>query len=247
MAGIPEFLKKKNDSLYYSGPGKFIFYVPEVYFDRKCAIIEGEFISLLGILDYTILKSDKDDPMKKLNTFNFPTRFYTKPGLMEKVKNLKLTNTMKPTDYRVLYYTDNNEDQIVVSTKVPQDVANVEDFFRLFVQTGNIPKTIPYDKLHEYFLESIRLNGGNYKISAQMFGIVVSEMCRDPHDLSKPFRLSSAINKDMKSFESVSIKDIPKFISAYAAITSENWDESVINAVMNKNETYSPLENIMMR
>ena len=35
----PSFIKKKEDTVYYSGKGEFLLFVPEVFFDRKCAVI----------------------------------------------------------------------------------------------------------------------------------------------------------------------------------------------------------------
>lgn len=242
---IPNFIKKDGDSVYYNGEGRFIFFVPESYFSRKCATIEGEYVEMIGILNYCISKNEEDnDYSKKLKTFNFPSRFMTKPGRIEKVKNLQLSPESKVEDYRLLIYTDNMSDQIIVSTKVPQDIANVEDFFRLFVLTGNIPKTIPYDKLHEYFLESIELNGSSYKISAQMFGIIVSEICRSSSDLNKPFRLANTDN--MYDYIPMKISSVPKLNGPYNSITSENWDESLVGAIMNKETKNSPLEKIIM-
>jgi hypothetical protein len=145
-------------------------------------------------------------------------------------------------DYRLLKYK--KDDIIVVSIKVPQDITNVEDFYQLFLITGNIPTTIPYDKLQDYFMEAIRLNGSKYGVSLQMFGFMISELCRSPKDLSVPFRLSK--EKDMTNYKPVSIKAIPKIISSYSAITSENWDEAVVNAIINKNTRNIPLEKILM-
>ena len=39
---------------------------------------------------------------------------------------------------------------------------------------------------------------------------------------------------------------IPKYISAFTSITSENWDDAVVNAVINKNKVDSPMEKILM-
>lgn len=245
---IPSFLKLKNNALYYNGPGEFVFLVPEIFFERKHAIIEGEFVNMLGILNYAVLKKESDTIMKNLKNFRFPTVFLSKPGRIEKVKNLKLVDSRPAESYRILHYTDNNEDQIVVSIDVPQDIANVEEFMQIFVKTGKIPANIPYDTLHEYFLESIALNGGSYKITAQMFGIIVSELCRDPKDLSVPYRLSKTINNSMVDYESISIKAIPKIVSPFTSITTENWDEAVVSASIIDEEDIkdTPMEKIMM-
>ena len=109
---------------------------------------------------------------------------------------------------------------------------------------GNLPPTIPYNKLYEYINYNAQLNGFSYNMTAQMLGIIVSELCRDKNDLTRPFRLTDM--KDQLAYTMVSIKALPKFISPYVAITSENADESIANAIMNKTGVESPLEKVMM-
>ena len=141
----------------------------------------------------------------------------------------------------MLIYEKN--DAVVVSVKVPQNIANVEDFYRIFL-TGKLPTTIPYNKLQNYFIDSMELNGSSYGMCLQMFGFVVGEMCRDPHDPSKAFRLTKFT--DQMSYRAISIKDLPKYISPNASIGSENWDMGVVGAVMNPFETNSPMEKLLM-
>lgn len=239
------FIKQKENTIFYSGDGEFVFIVPELYFDkgRKCAIIEGEFIRLLGTIDYTILKNNETDVTKRLKKFFFPSMFYTKPGRIEKIKDLNINGISE--DYRLLYYSDNNSDEIISNIKVPQDIENVEILNNLFIKTGHINKNIPYDKLQDYFFESIRVNGNKYGVSAQLFGLVISEICRDPNNMNNPFRLSNAIKKDMNSYYPISVKEVPKYISPYQSLISENWDDAVIGAIMNDNNIKSPMEKIM--
>ena len=236
---IPNFLKKEGDSLLFNNDkGEFVFYVPEIYFERKNALIIGEFVNLIGILDYAIF--DDKGKHSGLKPFRFPTVFLSKPGAIEKLKDVKLTTTSSKQDYRLLKYKKG--DQIVVSTKVPQMITNAEEFYGLFLG-GKLPTTIPYDKLHEYFIENIELNGANYGVTTQLFGIVVSEICRDSSDLSKPFRLAKS--RSMYEYTPINIKDCPNYVSPYVAITSENWDESMVNAILNDNPKYSPMEKLL--
>ena len=241
------FIKKKEDTVYYSGKGEFLLFVPEVFFDRKCAVIEGEFVELLGICNYAIIENPNStsDISKKIRTFYFPSRFITKPGSIEKVKDFAISKDFT-ADYRIFHYSDNGEDQIIVSTKVPQDIANVEDFFRLFVTTGNIPRTVDYYDIYKYFLDSIKINGNSYKLPASLFGLIVSELCRDPKDINKPFRLGSTIDSDHYSYDPISVKDVPKLVSPFTSLTSENFDKAVVGAIQNKNNEFSPLERILM-
>ena len=245
---VPSYITKKNDSVYYTGKGEFLLYIPEKYFDMRFAIANGEFIETMGILLYSTKESDKDNPIKKLKPLKLPTMFTTKPGKIEKVRKLKLLN-LEEDDYRILHYTNNSEDKIIVSTNVVQDIENVETFYRMFVKTGNIPNYIPYNEIQDYFYESMRLNGGNYNTNWQLFGILISELCRDKDDYSIPYYMSTSYKKgDMLSYKSIAIRDVPKYVSPFSAITSENWNEAIIHSInMEENDNINlPLEKIMM-
>ena len=37
----------------------------------------------------------------------------------------------------------------------------------------------------------------------------------------------------MNLYKPIPIKEVPKFISPYQAIVSENWDEGIVGAIMN--------------
>ena len=54
--------------------------------------------------------------------------------------------------------------------------SNSYAFIRLFVLTGNIPKTIPYDKLHEYFLNGKTVKTADEYYDAITEGIKVSNI-----------------------------------------------------------------------
>ena len=236
---VPKFLKRQDDSLLFAGEGEMIIYCPEIYFDRNDAIVVGEYVNILGILNYAVF--DKDGRHNGLKTLYFPTIFLTRPYTIEKMKKIRLTESSEQEDYRALKYK--KDDMVVVSTKVPQSIENVEAFYKLFI-TGHLPTTIDYDKMQNYFIKSMELNGSSYGISLQMFGIIISEMCRDKKDLSRPFRLSG--NKNMNDYKMINITDIPKFVSPHSAITSQNWDEAVVGAITTKNMKESPMEKLLM-
>lgn len=236
---VPDFLKRDGDSLLFNGNGQFVFYVPEVYFDRGDALIKGEYVNLLGILDYTIFKENGSNI--GLKRFYFPTVFLCKPSRIEKIKKTRLKEATDVQDYRLLIFE--KDDAVVVSTKVPQNITNVEDFYRVYL-TGKLPTTIPYDKLQDYFPESIELNGSSYGMTLQMFGVVISEMCRSKNDPYTAFRHTKI--KDMMEYSAMAIVDLPKYISPNASITSQNWDLGVIGAITNPTNIGSPLEKLLM-
>lgn len=240
---VPSFLKRDGESLLFNNnEGEFVFFVPEIYFSRKDAIEMGEYVQLLGVLDYAI--TDKNGKYGKLTAFKFPTVFLSKPSEIEKVKDLKLTKTTEPCDYRLLKYRKN--DVIVVSVKVPQDVENMEELYKLFAISGRLPTTVRYDEMHEYFIENARLNGVSYgSLSLQIFGIFVSQIARCKDDLSKPFRCQEKIT-DMTDYATMNMADLPKYIDPFASITSQNFDDAVVAATMSDKKSSSPMEKVLM-
>ena len=247
MAGIPTFLRVEDEVVYFKGKGKkLVFYAPEKWFTTNCATIDGQYIDLLGCVNYSIMPEESTDYAKKVRTLNYPYIFTTRPGSIIKVKNFQISENMEPENYRLLIYTDNTVDEVISSTKVAQDIMNVEYFLRLFIITGKIPKTIPVNKLHETFLDNIKYSGNNYKVSAQLFGILLSEFCRCKDDPSIPFRLAKPKNGDMTYYETLPVSKLPKFNGPFNSLTSENWDESLMGAMLYTDSKGSPLEDIMM-
>lgn len=239
---IPSFIELEGEKLLFKGEDKeLIAYIPEKYFERKLAEIEGDYINLVGIFNYTV-QSTKNGRNNGLNNFIYPTYITTRPGSIEKAKGLKLIKNSDPEDYRILRYSPG--DIVVNSTKTTRFVGNVEKVLNLFFILGYIPNTIPYDKLGDIMFESMDIFGDSFGVNAQVMGIALSEVCRDKNDPSKPFRLSKS--NDMHDYKSMSIRNVSKLISPYTAIISEDFDESILYAMMNENPKDTPLEKVLV-
>lgn len=236
---LPDFLKRDGDSILFNGDGEFIFYVYDEFFQKEYALIRGEYVNLIGVLDYAVF--DTKGKNSGLKRFYFPSVFLTKPYTMDKLKGVKLTASQEPNDFRLLRYKKG--DPIIVSTKVPQELGNMEDFYKIFLY-GKLPTTIPYEKLQNYFEKNINLNGSSYGLNIQTFGFVVSEVCRDPHNLNKAFRHSKFT--DSTAYRPISIIDVPKYISPHQSICSQNWDNAIVGAVLHPTDVESPLETLVM-
>lgn len=237
---LPLFLSRKNDSVIYADSGEMNIFVPEKYFDLRMAFSAGQYMNVFGILNYCII--DKNGKKSDLKQLNIPTRFLTKPYKIDKLKGVKLISSSKPQDYRIFRYK--KDDPVIVEVKVPEEIENVEDFINLFVITGNIPNTIEYDKLQTYFVDNIAANGNSYNICLQIFGIVISELCRSQKNINVPFRLSGS--KNMNEYQPISVKAVSKLINAYTALTSENFTDAAVHAMMNDKKINSPLERVMV-
>lgn len=236
---VPPFLRRDGDALLFNDEGELIFYVPETYFDRGDAIIEGEYVNLMGIFDYAVF--DKNGKNSGLKRFFFPTVFLAKPYKIDKQKKVRLTASQPVTDFRLLRFK--KDDAVVVSVKVPQVNTNIEAFYKIFLY-AKLPNTIPIDKLQEYFTKNIELNGSSYGISLQMFGFIIGVMARDKNNLNVAFRNTKWT--DPTSYRMISIMDLPKYISPNQSIGSQNWENAVVGSIMNPTDVDSPLEKLLM-
>ena len=238
---IPKFLKRDGDSLLFDQDGEFQFFCPEDYFSTKNAFLVEDMVNIIGILDYTIV--DSKGKNNGLHPFKFPTVMLTRPCAIDKLKQVRLIKSAPIDDYRVLRYKKG--DAVVVSTKVPKDIQNVEDIMKLFFISGHIPCTIPYDKIQEYLPESIDINGSNFNVDLNLFGIMIGELCRTKGNIQQQFRLSK--DKDMLNYTTLSVKEIPKLVSPFESVISENWDRSIIGATLTKGKSSnSPMEKVLM-
>lgn len=239
---VPKFLRRDGEALKFNETGNtFIFYVPEKYFTTKDAVIVGEYVSVLGILNYEIVNSNTGKSTTGIKLFNFPTVFICKPATIEKQKELQINKNSDPADYRLLKFK--KDDEVISSVKTPEDIANVESFYNLFMR-GNLPNTIPYNELQNIVYENMKLNGYSYGITMQLIGILISELYRSSKNLDIPYRLSGST--DPLDYKTMDIRQIPKHVSPFVALTSENWDESMVGAITTKNSKDSPMEKLLM-
>lgn len=236
---MASFFKTVNDKVLFTGDGELIYYVPEKYFDIKAAETIGEKISTIGMFTYAVF--DKFGKRVILKPFNCPTMIECIPNTINKESNYLLEGTKEAKAYRLLHFK--NGDELICSTKVPVDIAVLEKFVDI-LKGGNLPENIPYDKIQDYVLNNADLCKFDYKVSAQVIGIVISEIYRYEKDLSKPFR--TAHTDDMLAYKAISIDKVPKYTSAFTAITSDNADEAIAAAMTTKGHGDSPLEKIVM-
>ena len=236
---MASFFKTVNDKVIFSGDGELIYYVPEKYFDIKAAETNGERIRTMGMFTYAVF--DKTGKRIVLKPFNAPTMIECIPNTVSKESNYLLEGTKESKAYRLLHFK--NGDELICSTKVPVDIAVLEKFVDIF-KGGNLPENIPYNQIQDYVLKNAELCKFDYKVSAQVLGMVISEIYRYEKDLSKPFRIANT--DDMLAYKAISIDKVPKYTSAFTAITSDNADEAIAAAMTTKGKGDSPLEKIVM-
>jgi hypothetical protein len=185
--------------------------------------------------------------VSEAHRFYLPTIFTCKPDRFEKVKNLSL-NGLRAIDYRILHFKKG--DEVISSIYLPQNVDNAEVVLKaLLINTGKVPPSVPYNKIQDYIVDSIRINGNDYGIGKPLFGIPISEAYRNEHDITQPYRYSKM--KDQYSYKQIGIGLVAKYTSPFIAFTSENFDESIMASLLlsedpKTDEIETPLEKILM-
>lgn len=233
------FFKTEGSKIIFNGDGELIYYVPEKYFEIKAAETVGERTEVMGIFMYAVF--DKNGKRIAYKPFNCPTMIECIPNDMTKESNYLLDGTKTPKDYRLLHFK--NGDELICSIDLPVDFAVLEKFVDIF-KSGNLPEYIPYDEVQNYILKNADLCKFDYKVSAQVMGMIISKIYRSDKDLSKPFR--TVATDDMLAYKTISIEKVPKYTSPFASITSDNADEAIAAALTMTNNEESPLEKIMM-
>lgn len=236
---MASFFKEENDKVIFTGDGELIYFVPEKYFDTNAAVSIGEVIEFMGVCSYGLF--DNSGKKIKIGRLKCPTMIQCNPSSISKESEYHLEGTKEPSDYRLLHFKKG--DELICNINLPADIVNVEIFIKLFT-SGNLPDNIPYNELYDYIIKNANLNKFNYKVSCQIIGILISEIYRDSKDLYKPFRLSNM--ESMTDYKAISIKKVPKYTSAYTAITSENADESIAASMTSKGMANTPLEKVVM-
>ena len=236
---MASFFKTVGDKVLFSGDGELIYYVPEKYFTIKAAETIGEKIRTMGMFSYAVF--DKNGKRVIFKPFNCPTMIECIPNSINKEANYLLDGTKEAKAYRLLHFKDG--DELICSNKVPVDFAVLEKFVDIF-KGGNLPENIPYNQIQDYVLKNAELCKFDYKVSAQIIGMIISEIYRYDKDLSKPFRLSKS--SDMLAYKAISVEKVPKYTSAFTAVTSDNTDEAIAAAITTKGDIDSPLEKIVM-
>lgn len=231
---IPKFLKKEGEALVYNDTGTLKYYVPQLFFDRSFSTINGEYVDLFGLFNYSI---DKPGTKSVLKAFNLPSMFRCKPTRIEKLKNVRLIKEQEPEDYQVLIFEKGAE--AISSVRIPKDIINTEILWKLFFY-ARFPTTIPYDRIQDIIAENDKLNKIKYGLNVQLFGILIGELARSKNDPGVLFR--SVYKDNMNDYKYIGIVDAPKYVSPYQSLTSQNWDDGVVGAIINDDPKGSPME-----
>lgn len=229
-------------------------YIPKVLFtdedeETKSTIAAqyGEGFHVMGVFNMRFYESD-DAPRDsvKLRTFNFPNMIMTYPSDFS-VEKLALTNAdEKPEPYIVMKYYMGD---VIMEAEEIQSAANCTKFLNMITK-GKIPNTIPYDKFEAIWQTNFQINKFNPQVPSVILQLIWAEMCRDPNDVTKPFRmLYGKGNADPTSYLETNMNNVAAATSVFSALSFEKVKEKLASSInMTKtgvDQRRSPVEEVL--
>lgn len=237
--------KEKNNNIVFDGKYMEI-YIPEFYFEKNVALNIGDHFKTLGVVNFRTYSDIDGKKPGPLRTFKISTIIYTYPSGGFTNESLDLVGKGKD-NYTVLKYY--NGDVLCAA----EQVASLENF-RAFVDIllgGKLPGTIPYDVVMDLFVNNFNLNGIDFPIPDNVKEIIISKIYRWAKDPTIPFGVAYGKNPKISPYDYITMnpRNITRMDSAYAALTFEDFDGSVISALLTtkkkRKETSSPMEPLL--
>jgi hypothetical protein len=203
--------------------------IPESYITHHIAEIIGQEIEIFGLFSINIWDTyDKEKSKPTKYNCTFPSKIRTIPSEIEEKK-------FEGDEEKSIIFKYTDGDTFIVSTAI-QESPDVARQMIDIIFNGYIPNSIPYDKICDFWTKVNTFNGVKIPASSSVLELVISEFCRNPNDLSQPFRLALKANTktDFYSRKMINIRNIPKYSSTFASITSGNAGQGITSSIARK-------------
>lgn len=227
-------------------------YIPKSLFTEddetksSIAVQYADGFKLVGLFNMRFYESD-DVPRNstKLRTFNFPNMIMTYPSDFTTAK-LQLTPTNDADSYLVLMYYMGD---VIMMAEEVQSSANCTKFLNMITK-GKIPSTIPYERFEAIWQTNFQINKFNPQVPSIVLQMIWSEMCRDPNDITRPFRMIYGKgNADSTSYMETNMNNVAAATSVFSALSFERVKEKLAASInMTKTgveQRRSPVEEVL--
>jgi len=167
----------------------------------------------------------------------------------------KFTGKLRPELLNLEYnvFVLKKGDAFCVNLNHKQDIGDLETMLLRVIDQGKMPATVSYAEAPEIMLNLFIASGVNTKlgVSATAIEILFSEMYRNRHDPSEPFRalLSKNKNASLYDFKLVRMARLSGLNSIFNSLIGEDTFQQITNSVVRTNEhTHdrpAPMERLM--
>lgn len=243
---MASYFKIAGEKIILDGAASMLAYIPLDFFESNIASdYGGEHIETLGLFNIEFF-SDADATKKigKLETLKIPTMINIYPSSSE-LRDIELIPGTGVISYYVFKFFKGD---ILTDKFIVQNSKAVERFMNL-IESGKLPRTIPYDKLFDIWTMNMNMNGTEMKeVPSTSREMILAEKYRDKKNPS--YRFGIRAGKDPKTsmydYVPASARNLTKYSSTFAGITFEDFDSMVVNGLniskTGRKQVESPME-----
>lgn len=247
-----EFVRE-GDKIYVNVPFAEA-YIPAVLFKENeetsstVATRYGEAFKVMGIMNMRFFDSE-DAPRESapVRTFSYPNMIMTFPS-DSLVTRLQLNDApgAKPEPYWVLQY---HLGDVMMNAEEMQSEGNCTKLLNM-ITMGKIPNTIPYDVFVSVWEANFDINGFNPQVPSVVPQMIWAEMCRDPNDMTKPFRyIFGKGGADPTHYVETNMNNVASATSVFSALSFERIKPKLATSMnMTRNgaeQRRSPIEEVL--
>lgn len=225
-------------------------YIPESLFketDSESAVATeyGEGFKVVGIFNMRFFKFDQEPrESAPLRTFNYPNPIVTYPD-SSTIQKLELIPG-RPDRYRILRY---NLGDVLMSSEEVEAVGNCTKFLHMIIR-AKIPGTMPYDKFIKVWENNFDVNSFNPGVPSVTLQMIWAELCRDPDDVTKPFRYKYGLGgASPTDYRLVNMNTVAAATSVFSGLSFERLGEKMASAInMTRSgveQRRSPVEDVL--
>lgn len=246
---MASFFKTEGEKIILFGAASMLAYIPLDFFDMDIAQdYGGEHFECLGLFNVEFFSdSDATKRIGKLETLNLPTTINLYPSSSD-IRDIELIKEVGVVRYQVMKFL---KGEPVTDKYIIQNSKAVEGFMNL-IESGKIPRTVPYDKLFGIWTTNMRLNGvAMSDVPSSSREMILAEKYRDKKNPA--FRFGIKAGKDPKTsmydYTPASARTLTKYSSTFSGFTFEDFDTMVTNGLniskSGRKQTDSPIEPII--
>lgn len=200
-------------------------HIPEDYISHNIAELIGNEIDTFGLFNIYVWDDyDIENTKPRMFFFKFPSRIRTAPSVID---------TRRGKDGEKLRILKYEEGDVLIKSIAVQENSDVARQMLDIMFNAYLPDTIPYNNIYSFWTRVNSFNGVKPAANEAILKIIISEICRDPTDLSRPFRhyLRDNISGDMLKRKMLNIRSIPKYNSTFASVTSGNAKQGITSSI----------------
>lgn len=219
------------------------FYIPEYYFAENCkyAVDYGNTIETFGVFGVGIFDKDK---LTNIKISQIPMMIPLQSYDVES-RDVNFETGIIPC--RVLKYI---KDQKIMPYRFVRKSTNTVKLIQMILN-GYIPTFIPFEQVYVMLLSSCEQNNVNLGVPNYVLEMIISVLYRQKKDPTQKF--SKIYGKDSSispyDYQTSNIRRACQYASTFSAITFEDVDTMITSSLNrtadNKEETYSPMEDII--